>query len=129
MKRKTMLPAAIGAGALLAAGIAVTAGVTADPRLSQCGSDFGGNRVAASFEMPAAKDIWKFLPAMGMAPELAEDDRPAFVVIFEGEYRAAWVAGTTLREHTVTNVVCVLTESGSTNIYYDVSRQGLNLPS
>lgn len=129
MKRKTMIPAAIGAGVLLAAGIAVAAGVTADPRLSQCGSDFGGNRVAASFEIPAAKDIWTVLPAMGLAPELAEDDAPAFVVIFEGDYRAAWVAGPTLAEQTVTNVVCVVTESGSTNVYYDVSRQGLNLPS
>lgn len=124
-----LFPAAIGAGATLAIGIAVVAGVTPDARLSQCGSDLGGNRVAASFEIPAARDIWKYLPAMGRAPELEEDDKPAFVVIFEGGYQAAWVDGQTLREQTVTDVICVVTESGSTNVYYDVSRQGLNLPS
>lgn len=129
MKRRTLFPAAIGAGATLAIGIAVVAGVTPDARLSQCGSDLGGNRVAASFEIPAARDIWKYLPAMGRAPELEEDDKPAFVVIFEGGYQAAWVDGQTLREQTVTDVICVVTERGSTNVYYDVSRQGLNLPS
>lgn len=129
MKRRTLIPAAIGAGAMLAVGIAVAAGVTPDARLSQCGSELGGNRVAASFEIPAARDIWKYLPAMGKAPELEEDAKPAFVVIFEGDYRAAWVDGPTLREQTVTDVICVVTESGSTNVYYDVSREGLNLPS
>lgn len=129
MKRRTVVPAAIGAGAMLALWIAVAAGVTPDARLSQCGSDLGGNRVAASFEIPAARDIWKYLPAMGKAPELEEDDRPAFVVIFEGDYQAAWVDGPTLREQTVRDVICVVAESGSINIYYDVSRQGLNLPS
>lgn len=129
MKRRTIVPAAIGAGTMLAVGIAAAAGVTPDARLSQCGSELGGNRVATSFEIPAARDIWKYLPAMGKAPELEEDDRSAFVVLFEGDYRAAWVDGPTLREQTVSDVVCVVTESGSTNIYYDVSRQGLNLPS
>lgn len=129
MKRRTIIPAAIGAGAMLAIGIAVVAGVTPDARLSQCGSELGGNRVAAWFEIPAARDIWKYLPAMGRAPELEEDDKPAFVVIFEGDYQAAWVDGPTLREQTVSDVICVLTDSGSTNVYYDVSRQGLNLPS
>jgi hypothetical protein len=129
MKRRTLFPAAIGAGTMLAIGIAVAAGVTPDARLSQCGSELGGNQVATSFEIPAARDIWKYLPAMGKAPELEEDDRPAFVVIFEGEYHAAWVNGPTLREQTVSDVICVVTESGSINIYYDVSRQGLNPPS
>ena len=129
MKRRTLFPAAIGAGTMLAIGIAVAAGVTPDARLSQCGSELGGNQVATSFEIPAARDIWKYLPAMGKAPELEEDDRPAFVVIFEGGYQAAWVDGPTLREQTVSDVICVVTESGSINIDYDVSRQGLNPPS
>lgn len=129
MKRTRLIAVAFGGGSVLALGVSIAAGVTPDPRVSQCGSDFGGNRVAASFEIPAARDIWKFVPAMGMAPELAEDDRPAFVVIFEGNYRAAWVDGPTLREQTVSNAICVVTQSGSTNIYYDVSRAGLMPPS
>jgi hypothetical protein len=128
MNRKIFVPA-LAALILLAGGAIATSALSSDARLSQCGADVSGNRVRASFELASPADIWKVLPAMGKAPELLEDEGPAFVVIFDGDYRAGWVGGATLNEQTVQNAVCVVTSSGSTNIYYDVSQQGINLPS
>jgi len=116
-----------GVAALLVA-ITVSAGAVADERLSRCGADLIGNRVSTAFAIDSAADIWNYLPAMGRAPELEEDSNPAFVVIFDGDYRAAWLDRNVLAERTVTGVVCVLTSDGSVNIYYDVSRDGLRLP-
>lgn len=127
MKRRSRA-ISIAAGSLLVVGAMAVVTGAVDERLSRCGADLGGNHVAAAFEIDAARDIWDYLPAMGRAPELEEDGDPAYVVIFDGDYRAAWVDRTTLAEQTVSGVVCVLTRSGSVNVYYDVSRDGLRLP-
>ena len=50
-----------------------------DPRLAAC---FGGTgQVQYAFEMTHARDYRRYLPNMGLAPELDVDD-PAFVVVF-----------------------------------------------
>lgn len=121
---RLLIMLALGAS-LLVAGIATTA--AADPRIEACGSDLPGNSIRATFDISRAARIWEHFPMMGMAPELARDTGPAFVVVFDGEYTAPWLDESG-RPAVVRDAVCVVTSDGTVNVYYDVPRTGFSAP-
>lgn len=86
-----------------------------------------GNQVSGVYVIPSASRILDYLPEMGIAPELADEQGIATLVMFEGPYTAQWV-GEDGAPAVVTDVVCVLTASGARHIYYDVSREGFRAP-
>jgi hypothetical protein len=98
----------------------------ADDRLARCGAGAGGgNEVAAAFEIPAASQIWNFLPALGISPELAENNAPAYVVVFAGEFRIAEAgAPGNSGVKSLTDAVCVIREGMEPLWYSEVSRAG-----
>ena len=100
----------------------------ADPRLDGCGASISGNRVLAAVEIARPNKVWDVLPALGKSPELEDAKGPALLVIFDGVYSGPWVDETG-RQARVNDAICVVDGDGNTNIYFNVSRQGLNLPS
>lgn len=100
------------------------------PWLARCG---GAGEALTAFEVPRARDIWLFLPAMLGAPGL-ERDEPAFVLVYRNRYpgmvrRAAPEPGTTLgpeptlapNHHDMCVIVGPVTGAGTFGIYGDVS--------
>jgi hypothetical protein len=99
------------------------------PKSDECGGQ--GNAVQAEFAISNASHVWKYLPAMLQAPELDSDSRPAYVAIFNGAFNTqniliAGRGGPGVQEYQ--DVVCVIQEDGTVNIYTDVSRSGALLP-
>jgi hypothetical protein len=125
---KTRLAILFGSVSLFIATSAVVAQGPLDPRTSQCGSEIPGNTVAAEFTIPEASHIWDNLPLLGITPELARDDRPAYVVLFDGDYHTLMVGVPGLEPPSLQNVVCVITADGEINIYSNVSRVGFRAP-
>ncbi|HVL53980.1 MAG TPA: hypothetical protein VM344_06930 [Vitreimonas sp.] len=99
-----------------------------DPRLTECGAS-GDNVVMAAFEIPRAKDYKMFLPGMLENPELLRVPEPAFVVVFEGPYRANVSSGPHGFTPELRNVVCFLLPEkyfpSHRIIYSDVDLAGL----
>jgi hypothetical protein len=121
-------------GSAAAIAIAITAVATGrESRLDLCGADAPGNRLAASFEMPRARDFWDYFPKAGSAPELQRDD-PAFVAVFDGEYHTVLLGRGGPSSAVLTNVVCVVLPpseffpQGEPLIYTDVPRDGFVPP-
>ncbi len=64
-----------------------------------------------------------------MDPGLASDDRPAFVVVFEGETKVLVASQpNVLGFRSYNDVICVLDADGRQNVYADVSREGIRVP-
>lgn len=102
---------------------AVAGAIAPDPRLAQCGDGAFGNTAKASFTIPEVSRIWNHLPAMGLAPELATDSGPAFVVLFD-KYTGLAATGV----FTASDVVCVVDKDGRMVVYVDVAQDGLSIP-
>lgn len=101
-----------------------------DPRIAQCGGN--SDNVEAAFDIPAARDVWNYLPAMGKSPHLARDDQPAFVVLFRPDFEVTtflqdpWDGSSTASNYG--NVVCVIQSDGEAHVFADVSRDGFRAP-
>jgi hypothetical protein len=113
--------------ALVAAGvlaIIATAPVGADDMAKErCGVGGEGNHLNAAFSIERGREFWRYFPAAGKAPELEADDRPMYVVVFDGDYR-----GPTLSHKVRQGVVCVVNADGDRTIYYDIPRTGYSPP-
>lgn len=118
-------------GAAVAVGLLVYLGSVGialgqDPREDLCPIE--GNKIAASFEMPSARDYSRYIPRMLRSPEL-ETDSPAFVVVFDGPTRlnvGGSVAGSDgdrqaapANSGEYSGVVCVVVDNDAT-VYTDV---------
>ena len=105
------------------------AAITPDPRLALCGAGATGNTVDVAFSIPSASRIWEYLPHLGVTPELARDDQPAFVVLFKGDARVLTAYQPNVSEYkSYQDVICVLTSDGIPNFYAEVSREGMVHP-
>lgn len=122
MRRFKLLVMAIWVASMVVAATVATA-YTPDPRLEKCGDGYAGNSARVSFEIPDVSRIWDHLPAMKLAPELATDSGPAFVVLFD-DYAGLGMSG----RITATSVVCVIDSAGEVNVYANVSKAGLRVP-
>ena len=117
----------IVAGVLL--GLAILAPAAMAGRLSEDAKRCGGetNTIEADIQLAAARDVWKVLPALGISPELETDNRPAHLIIFKGEYK---ISGILLgrpgfpNPNRLSQVVCVIQEDGTKNLYVNVARDG-----
>jgi hypothetical protein len=121
--RRTKLRLLLASIASLSLGMTLAAASTPDPRLGLCGDGRDGNRATASFEIRDAREVWRFLPAMKMAPELLEVKGTAFVVLFDN-----WTGQGAFGPVVGSNVVCVVDGAGNPNTYTDVARDGLSVP-
>lgn len=109
--------------ASLVVAVTITTAATPDPRLEKCGDGYAGNSASLSFAIPDVSRIWDHLPAMKLAPELATNSGPAFVVLFD-DYTGLGMSGPI----TATNVVCIVDAAGQVNVYANVSKTGLRRP-
>jgi hypothetical protein len=104
-----------------------------DERIARCGGEIGDNTVVSAFQIDAAADIWKFLPAMGISPELSQDSQPAYVVVFQDGYQPTAFAGNPFAvdqpQARLDGVVCVIRSDGYPILYTNVSRSGFRTPS
>lgn len=84
------------------------------------------NSVAVQFNIPAASLIFEYFPNMGISPELAADDQPAEVVVFDNPYETftRGAPGTARRLNALQDVICVVQADGTVNVYADFSRVG-----
>lgn len=119
----------IGLATSAAMGIAVAAGVGADPRAGLCNrTDAGAASVA--FDLPRGADVRARIPRFGLAPELDAMGGPVTVVVFEGRHNAVPIFGGIHARASDTgydNVVCVVSPSGEELYYSDVDRAGMNI--
>lgn len=117
----------IGGAALLSSTFAEHT-VAATAQAMQCGAT--GNTVAAQFKIPAASRIFDYFPHMGISPELSEDDGPAYVVVFSGDYVTpkSALAPNLAPKAAQQDVICVIQGDGTINVYADVSRVGYSAP-
>ncbi len=101
-----------------------------DARLEACGAGADGRNTAiAAFDISAASRIWDYLPALGISPELSNDDRPAYVAVFNDGYRVNLAGKPGFSGvHTLSGVVCVIPADGIPILYSDVSRVGFRTP-
>lgn len=121
----------IVAGVLL--GLAILAPAAMAGRLSEDAKRCGGetNTIEADIQLAAARDVWKVLPALGISPELETDNRPAHLIIFKGEYKKGeykisgiWLGRPGAAPNRLSQVVCVIQEDGTLNLYVNVARDG-----
>ena len=115
----------IVAGVLL--GLAILAPAAMAGRLSEDAKRCGGetNTIEADIQLAAARDVWKVLPALGISPELETDNRPAHLIIFKGEYKISGIlSGRPGAPSRLSQVVCVIQEDGTKNLYVNVVRDG-----
>jgi hypothetical protein len=123
--------AALVFGYLLIRPLPVAAAETAD-----C-ADFYTNRLVGVRLLgpkQGASSDFGFTPALctrpglieisaGLAPELVEDERPMYLVVFNGQY-----LGPTLTHQVRNDVVCVVNADGDRTIYFDIPRDGYAKP-
>jgi hypothetical protein len=85
--------------------------------------------IQAYFRIPSGSTFWTIFPKAGKAPEL-DGVEQLFVVVYRDPVTIHAVMGgnPAASPETPTQVVCVITPIGETNIYSGVSREGLNLP-
>lgn len=130
MRRLSLVAVLVGIGLVGLVSVATSAAQTpAEQNVAQCGG--AGNSMADSFEIPAANEFWDYFPNAGLAPELSADDSPAYVVVFDGDYKAPAVGfklGTSASDVTLSNVVCVVQSNGIVNVYFDVPQVGARRP-
>ena len=96
-------------------------------RLSEDAKRCGGetNTIEADIQLAAARDVWKVLPALGISPELETDNRPAHLIIFKGEYKISGISfARPGAPNRLSQVVCVIQEDGTLNLYVNVARDG-----
>lgn len=106
-------------------GSALGADPPTDPRVLQCGV---GGTLQEIFELPRAKDIWRHLPGMKMAPELAREEGPASVLVYNGPVKGVMVGRGGLQTSEIPEAICVVLSSGEAIVYANVSRTGLSSP-
>ena len=101
----------------------------ASAKAERCGAN-DKNAVAAQFAIPAASRIFDYFPNMGTSPELSEDNKPAYVVVFNDPYvsRVRVTPGRAPIVVSQQNVICVIQADGTINVYADVSRVGYSAP-
>jgi hypothetical protein len=88
-----------------------------------CGAATNGNTVNAAFQVQSGREFWDYFPYAGKAPELESDNRPMYLVVFDGPY-----VGPTITHQVRENVVCVVNADGDRTIYFDISREGYTRP-
>lgn len=114
--------------ALVGVGLA-QANVT-DSQVGRCGEQ--DTDVQTAFNISAASRLWEYLPAMGLAPHLARDEAPAYVIVFRDDYVLDMSAAVPRRGQSETvayhNLICVVQANGEINLYADVSRAGFRTP-
>lgn len=125
MNKRLRELAAVTLGVLL--GLAVIAPIASATKVSEqaraCGAE--GNQIQAEFELRAGRDIWQRFPALGITPELETDERPAWVVVFRGDFDPAGLQfGAGDPADRLSRVLCVVQSDGTVNLYFDVSRAG-----
>lgn len=123
---KRLAAAALISGMLLGVGIRSANTANTDERVARCGG--GPATVSAVFDIPEARRIWEFLPALKVSPELARSREQASVVVYEGEYPGLILGRTGLRRHSSPGAVCVITAEYGPIVYSDVSREGFRHP-
>ena len=98
-----------------------------DPRLGQCYGQPADMEFV--FVIEHSRDYRRYMPAMGLSPEL-DVDEPAFAVVFrDGWVGPATSGGANPRPTPVPGLrfVCVLPEGGAPNLYGDVDITGLTI--
>jgi hypothetical protein len=117
-------PAAASPGSGLPGGPDAFAG---DPRLLQC---YGPEtEMEFVFVMDHSRDYRRYLPAMGLSPEL-DVDEPAFAVVFRDGWEGPPTRGDDGPRSTPApglHFVCVIPEGGAANLYGDVDITGLTI--
>jgi hypothetical protein len=115
------IAAGVAAGILVLAPVAQAAKLSDEAR--RCGAE--GNSVEADVVLPAARDIWKVLPALGITPELESDDQPARLIVFKDPYDPSGIqfVGDGAPKQ-LSQVICVIQDDGTLNLYLNVSRDG-----
>jgi hypothetical protein len=90
-----------------------------------------GNQVETTFQIRAAADLWQVFPAMGKAPIIARDSRPADVVVFRDPFLITLpnVPAEDGGPRTYSGVVCVRNADGEVRLFADVPRDGFTPPS
>lgn len=124
--------AATASAASPSAGLPDPAAFVGNPWFESCG---GLSYALTAFEVPRARDLPLFLPAMLKAPEI-ERDEPAFVLVFKGAYpgvtsRRVWSdpsADPTLapNHYDMCVIVGPISGAGSRGIYGGVSFDGFD---
>ncbi len=114
-------------GLTLTLGAAPIAASAFDQRAEHCGAWNPTNVVVSEFDIAAAREIWKYFPAMGMAPDLAASESPMHVVVFRDGFDST---GVSVRASVskLNGVVCVITSSDEVTIFTDVSMSGAIIP-
>jgi hypothetical protein len=92
-----------------------------------CGA--AGN-VEAHVTLPAGITFWDVFPEAGLAPEL-DGVQGLELVVFAGDVTVSNIGGmpNIPPQTTLHNAVCVIMPDGTSNLYSDVPRQGMALPS
>jgi hypothetical protein len=94
-----------------------------DGAKEKCGAEANGNTLDAAFRINSGSEFWRYFPSAGLAPELVEDERPMYLVVFNGQY-----LGPTLTHQVRNDVVCVVNADGDRTIYFDIPRDGYAKP-
>jgi hypothetical protein len=90
------------------------------PGLGSACAGYSPSNVLREFMMPSAGAYRDYLPKMGKSPELDSDSAPAYMVIYKGPVSGG--------HGTASNAVCIVQHNGTANLYADVSRDGMALP-
>lgn len=118
-------PAQATQGSSLPGGPAAFAG---DPRLEQCSGTPADMEFV--FEMTHARDYQRYLPRMGLSPELDVEETAIAVIYRDGWAGVATSGGLGAAPATPTpgrRFVCVLVAGGDPNMYSDVDIDGLTI--
>jgi len=110
----------------IAAALAVAA-AEAPARPGICGRDQAGSPVVAEFDISGGAAIRHHIPRFGIAPELDAMAGTLHVVVFVGPHNAVprfHMLGPVSPEP-LSDVVCVVTETGDEWYYYDIDFTGL----
>jgi hypothetical protein len=111
----------LGAAAWTRASAADRGPAAADARACP---EYGSAPVLGEFQIGAASDYRRYLPAMGKSPELDNDSAPAYVVVYRDDVNVETATAGGIFRTRYHDVVCVVHSDGTTDVYSDVPRTG-----
>ena len=114
---------------LVAAGCAYFGAVatpSSDPSGDPCGAS---GTVSLSFELPKGVSFWDVFPDAGKAPEL-EGVEGLRLIIYKGPVELHNLPGIpdAERQPIVQDAVCVVLPDGNANLYYEIPRTNMHIP-
>ena len=116
LNRAERLGAATGAMlALLLIPAVTTLGAPTMSDLGRCGGGTDSNVAREDFTLSGASSLWREFPATAQVPGLADDPRPAYVIVFANGYdlRDVAMAQPVDTAKDVDTVVCVIQSDGT----------------